>query len=81
MLTGLRIFLMFFTLIILSLCTYSLITDNFTLLPYIQFILSCFFILLGINELKSGRKSMSIPYFFVSSLMFFVLISNYFRYM
>ncbi|QWG35731.1 hypothetical protein EXW31_23630 [Bacillus mycoides] len=81
MLTGLRIFLMFFTLIILSLCTYSLITDNFTLLPYIQFTLSCSFILLGINELKSGRKSMSIPFFFVSSLMLFIIISNYFRYM
>lgn len=81
MLTGLRIFLMFFTLIILSLCTYSLITDNFTLLPYIQFTLICSFILLGINELKSGRKSMSIPYFFVASLIFLVLISNYFHYM
>lgn len=81
MLTGLRIFLMFFTLIILSLCTYSLITDNFTLLPYIQFTLICSFILLGINELKSGRKSMSIPYFFVSSLMLFIIISNYFRYL
>ncbi|OOR23782.1 hypothetical protein BW892_15495 [Bacillus cereus] len=81
MLTGLRIFLMFFTLIILSLCTYSLITDNFTLLPYIQFTLSCSFILLGINELKSGRKSMSIPFFFVSSLMLFIIISNYFRYL
>ncbi|PGM96896.1 hypothetical protein CN958_03120 [Bacillus cereus] len=76
MLTGLRYF---FTLLTISLCTYSLITDNFTLLPYIQFTLSCFFILLGINELKSGRKSMSIPYFFVSSLMFFVLISIYFH--
>ncbi|PGT02113.1 hypothetical protein COD09_13045 [Bacillus cereus] len=81
MLTGLRIFLALLTLLVLSLCTYSLITDNFTLLPYIQFTLSCFFILLGINELKSGRKSMSIPCFFVSSLIFFVLISNYFRYM
>lgn len=79
MLTRLRIVLMLFTLIILSLCTYSFITDNFTLLPYIQFTLSCLFILIGINELKSGRKSMSIPYFFVSSLMFFVLISTYFR--
>ncbi|PQZ55847.1 hypothetical protein CQZ94_14265 [Bacillus sp. MYb209] len=79
MLKGLRIFLMLFMLLILSLCTYSFITDNFTLLPYIQFTLSCFFILLGINELKSGRKSMSIPYFFVSILMFFVLISIYFR--
>ncbi|QWH19804.1 hypothetical protein EXW62_22910 [Bacillus mycoides] len=81
MLTGLRIFLMLFMLLGISLCTYSLITDNFTLLPYMQFILSCSFILLGINELKSGRKSMSIPYFFVSSLIFFFLISNYFRYM
>lgn len=81
MLTGLRIFLALLTLLVLSLCTYSLITDNFTLLPYIQFTLSCSFILLGINELKSGRKSMSIPFFFVSSLIFFVLISNYFRYM
>ena len=80
MLTGLRIFLAILTLLILSLCTYSLITDNFTLLPYIQFTLSCFFILLGLNELKSGRKSMSIPFFFVSILMFFVFISNYFRY-
>ncbi|PFJ50641.1 hypothetical protein COI99_18755 [Bacillus cereus] len=79
MLTRLRIFLMLFLLLILSLCTYSLITDNFTILPYIQFTFSCFFILMGINELKSGRKSMSIPYFFVSSLMFFVLISIYFR--
>ena len=78
MLTGLRYFFMLLTL---SLCTYSLATDNFTLLPYMQFALSCFFILLGINELKSGRKSMSIPYFFVSSLIFFFLISNYFRYM
>ncbi|OOQ94504.1 hypothetical protein BW898_14215 [Bacillus cereus] len=81
MLTGLRIFLALFTLLTLSLCTYSLITDNFTLLPYIQFTLSCSFILLGINELKSGRKSMSIPFFFVSSLMLFIIISNYFRYL
>ena len=79
MLTGLRISLALLMLLVLALCTYTLITDNFTLLPYIHFILSCFFILLGMNELKSGRKSMSIPYFFVSSLMFFVLISNYFR--
>ncbi|PEV98405.1 hypothetical protein CN425_20785 [Bacillus cereus] len=81
MLTGLRIFLAILTLLILSLCTYSFITGNFALLPYIQFILSCFFMLLGMNELKSGRKSMSIPFFFVSSLIFFFLISNYFRYM
>ncbi|PFN27449.1 hypothetical protein COJ50_08545 [Bacillus cereus] len=78
MLKGLRIFFMLF---MLSLCTYSLITDNFILLPYMQFSLSCFFILIGVNELKSGRKSMSIPYFFVASLIFFVLISNYFHYM
>ncbi|QWG30199.1 hypothetical protein EXW58_22575 [Bacillus mycoides] len=81
MLTGLRIFLALFTLLTLSLYTYSLITDNFTLLPYIQFTLICSFILLGINELKSGRKSMSIPFFFVSSLMLFIIISNYFRYL
>ncbi|PGK40214.1 hypothetical protein CN907_11445 [Bacillus anthracis] len=81
MLTGLRIVLGLFTLLILSLCTYIQITDNFSLLPYVQFILSCSFILLGMKELKSGRKSMSIPYFFVSSFIFFVLISNYFCYM
>ncbi|MBR9655316.1 hypothetical protein CWE34_05335 [Bacillus sp. SN10] len=80
MLTGLRIVLGLLTLLIVSLCTYALITDNFTLLPYTQFILSCSFILLGINELQSGRKSMSIPFFFVSSLIFFFLISSYFRY-
>ncbi|PEA21966.1 hypothetical protein CN941_15330 [Bacillus cereus] len=79
MLTGLRISLAILMLLTLALCTYALITDNFTILPYIQFTFSCFFILMGINELKSGRKSMSIPYFFVSSLMFFVLISTYFR--
>ncbi|KAA0762306.1 hypothetical protein DN410_20115 [Bacillus sp. SH5-2] len=79
MLIGLRIVLGLLTLLTLTLCTYSLITDNFTLLPYMQFTFSYFFILMGINELKSGRKSMSIPYFFVSSLMFFVLISTYFR--
>ncbi|OUA05284.1 hypothetical protein BK772_20680 [Bacillus thuringiensis serovar finitimus] len=77
MLTGLRIVL---GLLTISLCTYSLITDNFIFTSYIQFALSCSFILLGINELKSGRKSMSIPFFFVSSLIFFFLISNYFRY-
>ncbi|MGH1287193.1 DUF3953 domain-containing protein [Bacillus toyonensis] len=76
MLTGLRYFFMLLTL---SLCTYSLATDNFTLLPYMQFALSCFFILLGINELKSERKSMGISYFFVSSLMLFIVISNYFH--
>ncbi|HEB2438890.1 hypothetical protein P4391_08140 [Bacillus thuringiensis] len=81
MLTGLRIILGLLALLTISLCTYSLITDNFIFTPYIQVALSCFFILLGINELKSGRKSMSIPYFFVSGLIFFFLISNYFRYM
>ncbi|MBJ8104441.1 DUF3953 domain-containing protein [Bacillus cereus group sp. N8] len=80
MLTGLRIVLGSLTLLGLSLCTYSLITDNFTLLPYVHFILSCSFIILGLNELKSGRKSMSIPFFFVASFIFFFLISNYFRY-
>lgn len=80
MLTGLRIVLGLITLLGLSLCTYALITDNFSLLPYVHFFLSCSFILLGINELQSGRKSMSIPFFFVSSLIFFFLISNYFRY-
>lgn len=79
-LTILRIFLAFLMLLLLTLSTYVHVTDNFSLLPYIQFILSCSFILLGINELKSGRKSMSIPYFFVSGLIFF-LISNYFHYM
>ncbi|BCC14322.1 hypothetical protein BCM0074_4705 [Bacillus cereus] len=63
MLTGLQIVLGFITLLGLSLYTYALITDNFTLLPYTPFILSCSFILPGINELKSGRKSMSIPFF------------------
>ncbi len=63
MLTGLRIVLGLFTLLILSLCTYIQITDHFSLLPYVQFILSCFFILVGINEIISGRKSMSIPFF------------------
>ncbi|PGZ09981.1 hypothetical protein COE30_06330 [Bacillus cereus] len=81
MLTGLRILLALLMLLTLALCTYSLITDNFSLLPYVQFILSCSFILLGMNELKSGRKSMSIPCFFISSLILFFLISNYFRYM
>ncbi|PFE18628.1 hypothetical protein CN307_05460 [Bacillus cereus] len=81
MLIGLRIFLGLLTLLTISLCTYSLLTDNFIFTPYIQFSLSCSFILLGINELQSGRKSMSIPFFFVSSLIFFFLISNYFRYM
>lgn len=81
MLTGLRIVLGLLALLTISLCTYSLITDNFIFTPYIQVALSCSFILLGISELKSGRKSMSIPYFFVSSLIFFFLISNYFRYM
>ncbi|KAB2457925.1 hypothetical protein F8160_12470 [Bacillus sp. CH126_4D] len=81
MLTGLRISLALLMLLGLALCTYAFFTDNFTLLPYMQFVLSCSFILLGMNELKSGRKSMSIPFFFVSGLIFFVLISNYFRYM
>ncbi|WP_186305842.1 MULTISPECIES: hypothetical protein [Bacillus cereus group] len=80
MLTGLRIFLALLTLLTLALGTYSLITDNLTLLPYMQVTFSCFFILVGINEIKSGRKSMSIPFFFVSILMFFVLISNYLHY-
>lgn len=80
MLTGLRIVLGLFTLLILSLCTYIQITDHFSLLPYVQFILSCFFILVGINEIISGRKSMSIPFFFVSILTLFALISNYLRY-
>lgn len=80
MLTGLRIVLGLFTLLILSLCTYIQITDHFSLLPYVQFILSCFFILVGINEIISGRKSMSIPFFFISILTLFALISNYLRY-
>lgn len=80
MLTGLRIVLGLFTLLILFLCTYIQITDHFSLLPYVQFILSCFFILVGINEFISGRKSMSIPFFFVSILTLFVLISNYLSY-
>jgi hypothetical protein len=78
MLTGIRYFFMLLTI---SLCTYSLATDNFTLLPYMQFALSCFFILLGINELKSGRKSMGISHFLVSILILFIVISNYLRYM
>lgn len=80
-LTILRSFLAFLMLLLLILSTYIDVTDNFSLLPYLQFILSCSFILLGINELKSGRKSMNIPYFFVSGLIFFFLISNYFHYM
>ncbi|OJE17528.1 hypothetical protein BKK39_08310 [Bacillus cereus] len=64
MLIGLRIALGLFTLLILFLCTYIQITDHFSLLPYVQFILSFFFILVGINEFISGRKSMSIPFFF-----------------
>lgn len=80
MLTGLRIVLGLLTLLIVSLCTYIQITDHFSLLPYVQFILSCFFILVGINEIISGRKSMSIPFFFVSILTLFALISNYLRY-
>lgn len=80
MLTGLRIVLGLFTLLILFLCTYIQITDHFSLLPYVQFILSCFFILVGINEIISGRKSISIPFFFVSILTLFALISNYLRY-
>lgn len=79
-LTILRIFLAFFMLLLLTLSTYVHFTDNFSLLPYVQFILSCFFILVGINEIISGRKSMSIPFFFVSILTLFVLISNYLRY-
>lgn len=63
MLTGLRIVLGLLTLLIVSLCTYIQITDHFSLLPYVQFILSCFFILVGINEIISGQKSMSIPFF------------------
>ncbi|PEC20940.1 hypothetical protein COM96_16715 [Bacillus cereus] len=80
MLIGLRIVLGLLTLLTISLCTYSLITDNFIFTPYIQVALICSFILLGINELKSGRKSMNIPFFSISILIFFVLISNYLRY-
>lgn len=53
-LTILRSFLAFLMLLLLILSTCIDVTDNFSLLPYVQFILSCFFILLGINELKSG---------------------------
>ncbi|MEH7459516.1 hypothetical protein CON65_22320 [Bacillus pseudomycoides] len=72
----LAILRIFFVLLTLALCIYSLSTNNFALSPYIQLGLSCTFILTGINEIKAGRKSMSIPYFGISALMFFIMISN-----
>ncbi|WP_459503555.1 hypothetical protein [Bacillus sp. C1] len=75
MLTGLRIF---FGLLTIVLCIYFLLTDNFALIPYIQISLSCTFILIGIHEIKAGRKSMSIPYFGISVLMFFFVLSKLF---
>lgn len=75
MLTGLRIFL----LLTLILCIYSFFTNSLAITPYVQLSFICSFILIGINEIKAGRKSMSIPYFGISALMFFVMVSKFFH--
>ncbi|MGQ0517384.1 hypothetical protein ACT453_45465, partial [Bacillus sp. D-CC] len=41
---------------------------------------SLFYYVLVNAKLQFGRKSMSIPFFFVSILTLFALISNYLRY-
>lgn len=73
MLTGLRVF----SFLTLALCIYSLSTNTVSLIPYIQLSFTCMFILMGINEIKAERKSMSIPYFGIACLMFFIMISKF----
>ncbi|PFA20784.1 MULTISPECIES: DUF3953 domain-containing protein [Bacillus cereus group] len=72
MLTGLRIF---FGLLTLVLCIYSLSTDTFTLLPYMQLSLACMFIIMGISEMKANRRTMGIASFFTSGFIFIIVIS------
>ncbi|MEY8348932.1 DUF3953 domain-containing protein [Bacillus cereus] len=72
MLTGLRIF---FGLLTLVLCIYSLSTDTFALIPYMQLSLVCMFIIMGISEMKARRKTLGLASFLVSGFIFFIVIS------
>ncbi|PEB38867.1 DUF3953 domain-containing protein [Bacillus pseudomycoides] len=71
MLTGLRIFFVLLTLVLLG-YYYFTKTD---VLPYMQLSLACMFIIMGIFEMKARRKTLGIASFLVSGFIFFIIIS------
>ncbi|CAI8748157.1 MULTISPECIES: DUF3953 domain-containing protein [Bacillus] len=71
MLTGLRIFFVLLTLVLLG-YYYFTKTD---VLPYMQLSLACMFIIMGISEMKARRKTLGIASFLVSGFIFFIVIS------
>ncbi|PEP85669.1 DUF3953 domain-containing protein [Bacillus pseudomycoides] len=71
MLTGLRIFFVLLTLVLLG-YYYFTKTD---VLPYMQLSLAYMFIIMGISEMKARRKTLGIASFLVSGFIFFIVIS------
>lgn len=67
----LKIIRIIFGIIAVSLAVYSLITQNFFMIPYMLFFLGGMFLIVGLQERK---KSKSIVFFLVAGFNIFVSI-------
>lgn len=74
---GLLFIQLIFSITVLFISIFSLITDTFELLPLMFIIMCAMFIFIGIREYKRTRNLLSgIIYFFVSLLMLFVAVKG-----
>ncbi len=65
------------SIIVIVLGSYSLITQNFEVMPYMFFILGMMFLITGGVELKAKRKTSAIISILATPFMFFVAIYTF----
>ena len=65
------------SIIVIVLGSYSLITQNFEVKPYMFLILGMMFLITGSVELKAKRKTSAIISIFAAPFMFFVAIYTF----
>ena len=64
-------------IVVITLSGYSLITKDFSLMPYTMFALGLFMLSLGISELCKKQKTNAIMIIFASTFIFFVSIYTF----
>lgn len=64
-------------IVVITLSGYSLITKDFTLMPYTMFALGLFMLSLGISEFRKKQKTNAIVIIFASTFIFFVSIYTF----
>lgn len=69
-----RIIQLIIAIIAVLLSTYSLVTKNYDLSPYTNFLLSIFLILLGVSQFQEDKRGTAIFLFFAASFNIIVNI-------